>query len=64
MKPTNWTQQLRAFIESLAKPLTDYFENGTPPPTKENELQDLPVADIIGLILLVALLASLIPKAP
>jgi len=57
----NWTQKPRAYIASLVKPLIDYFRNGTPEPTKENELEDLPVIDIIGLILLVILLA-LIPK--
>lgn len=61
MPPTNWTQQLRAFTASLLKPLTDYFKNGPPPPTPENELENLPAVDIIGLILLVILLAVL-PK--
>jgi len=57
---TNWTQKPRAFIAFLVKPLTDYFKNGTPEPTKENELEDLPVTDIAALLLLVILLA-LIP---
>lgn len=63
-KDTSWTRQLRASIASLFKPLTDYFENGTPPPTPENKLQNLPVIDIIGLILLVILLVSQIPQYP
>lgn len=59
MPPTNWTQELRAFIASLLRPLRDYFRNGTPPPTPENELENLPWYDILGLILLVILIATL-----
>ena len=59
---TNWTRTLKAYIESLTQKLRDYFANGTPSPTPANELQDLPIIDIIGLLLLVILLALLLPK--
>lgn len=61
MPPTNWIQQLKAFTAYLLTPLSDYFKNGMPPPSKENELQDLPARDIAALFLIVILLA-LIPN--
>ena len=57
---TNWIQQLRASTASLKAKLTDYFKNGQPPATPENDLHDLPLMDVIGLMLLAILLATLI----
>jgi hypothetical protein len=59
--PTKSIQAAKAYIESLLKPWKDYWQNGRPPSTPQNELQDLSALEIIGLVLLVILLAIVIP---
>jgi len=58
----NWTQAAKAFIASLPRKWKEFCENGKPIPRAET-LDDLnlPLIDILGLILLVVLLGITIP---